>query len=144
MESEIHIMRNTLHASRDTNLRYLSTLVERTLQIRPFLCKTNLIFPIFRLKMMISLKNKPNSNPIQSQTNPMAGKSKMNINVRYTKTYKNKTAAKRNKNKPNSKPFCINAIVNISSFMTSKYENLYLWRGEKTNPITLILEYRNR
>jgi hypothetical protein len=44
--------------------RHHSTIVERTLQIRPFFCKTNPIFPIFRSKTMISLKNKPNSNPI--------------------------------------------------------------------------------
>jgi hypothetical protein len=48
-----------------------TTNVEKPLQIRPFLCKTNPIFRIFRLKSMISLKNKPNSNPIQTQTKPI-------------------------------------------------------------------------
>jgi hypothetical protein len=103
-----------------------STYVERTLQIRPFLCKTNPIFPIFRLKMMISLKNKANSNPI-------AKRPKMNVNICYTKTYKNKTAFRRNKNKANSKPKQTQlanwAEINISSFMTSKYEKIDRWRG---------------
>jgi hypothetical protein len=57
----------------DNQLEMPSTIVERTLQIRPFLCKTNPIFRIFRLKSMISLKNKPNSNPIQTQTKPFLG-----------------------------------------------------------------------
>jgi hypothetical protein len=48
-----------------------STLVERTLQIRPFLCKTNPIFRYFSLKTKISPKNKPNSNPIQTQSKPI-------------------------------------------------------------------------
>jgi hypothetical protein len=48
-----------------------STLVERSLQIHPFLCKTNPIFLIFSLKIKISPKNKPNSNPIQTQSKPI-------------------------------------------------------------------------
>jgi len=39
-------------------------------EIFSFLCKTNPILPIFRLETTISRKNKPNSNPIQSQFNP--------------------------------------------------------------------------
>jgi len=53
--------------------------------------------------------------------------------------------------KPNTKPICSNAIIGLSSFMTSKYEHLCRWRGKKTNPIQtqsnpikLILEYRSR
>ena len=36
-----------------------------------FLCKTNPIFTIFHTKTMIKPKNKPNSNPIQTQTKPI-------------------------------------------------------------------------
>ena len=36
----------------------------------PFLCKTKPNLLLFSLKTMISRKNKPNSNPIQSQFNP--------------------------------------------------------------------------
>jgi hypothetical protein len=57
--------RCTLYAERWA----LSTSVERTLQIRPFLCKTNPIFSVFRRKMKIMPKNKPNSNPIVSRAN---------------------------------------------------------------------------
>jgi len=45
----------------------LSTIVERSLQIHPFFCKTNPIFLYFSPKTTISLKNKPNSKPIQTQ-----------------------------------------------------------------------------
>jgi len=49
----------------------LSTIVERSLQIHPFLYKTNPIFLYFSPKTKISPKNKPNSNPIQSQSKPI-------------------------------------------------------------------------
>ena len=40
---------------------------------QPFFCKTNPISPIFRLKMKILLKNKANTNPIQTQSKPILG-----------------------------------------------------------------------
>jgi hypothetical protein len=66
----------------DNQLEMPSTIVERTLQIRPFFCKTNPIFRIFILKMKISLKNKPNSKPIQTQFWPknQGGKAKQTQN----------------------------------------------------------------
>jgi hypothetical protein len=47
--------------------RGFSTSVEKPLQIDYFLCKTNPIFLDFNKKTMMSPKNKPNSNPIQTQ-----------------------------------------------------------------------------
>ena len=38
---------------------------------QPFFCKTNPISPFFHLKMKISLKNKPNTNPIKANSNPI-------------------------------------------------------------------------
>ena len=52
-------------------VRIHSTRVEKIRQITPFYAKQTQFFPVINLKMMISLKNKPNSNPIQSQTNPI-------------------------------------------------------------------------
>ena len=52
-------------------VRIHSTRVEKIRQITPFYAKQTQFFPVINLKMMISLKNKPNSNPIQSQTKPI-------------------------------------------------------------------------
>ena len=53
-------------------------------------------------------KNKPNTNPIQTQTNPISEKPKMNLNFYSTKDYENKpplrAPAKQTQNKPNSNP----------------------------------------
>jgi hypothetical protein len=57
-----------------------STGVERTLQIHPFLCKTNPIFRYFSPKTTISPKNKPNSKPIQTQFWPNFKGGKANSN----------------------------------------------------------------
>jgi hypothetical protein len=86
MEPEIQTIRYPLHTIRSTLPALVyprlvltcfpvggltqSTPVEKSLQIHPFLCKTNPIFPIFCLKTMISSKNKPNSNPIKANFSP--------------------------------------------------------------------------
>jgi len=53
-------------------------------------------------------KNKPNSKPIQTQTNPITEKQKMNVTKVLTKGYENKShfwvKAKQTQFKPNSKP----------------------------------------
>jgi len=49
-------------------------------------------------------KNKPNSNPIQSQTNPISEMPKMNVNKVLTKDYENKWLWRLRKNKPNTNP----------------------------------------
>ena len=49
---------------------WYSTFVEKPLQIHPKNAKQTQFFPVFNPKMKISIKNKPNSNPIQTQTNP--------------------------------------------------------------------------
>jgi hypothetical protein len=48
-----------------------SISVEKPLQITPFYAKQTQFFPIFHPKTTIPQKNKPNSNPIQSQTKPI-------------------------------------------------------------------------
>ena len=53
-------------------------------------------------------KNKPNTNPKQTQTNPISEKPKMNLNFYSTKDYDNKprlrAPGKQTQNKPNSNP----------------------------------------
>ena len=49
-------------------------------------------------------KNKPNSNPIQTQTNPITKRPKMNVNKVLTKDYENFRLCRRAENKPNSNP----------------------------------------
>jgi hypothetical protein len=102
----------------DNQLEMLSTYVERTLQIHPFFCKTNPIFLIFRLKMMISLKNKPNSNPKQTQSNPILAQK----------------SGWQSQTNPKQSQLANWTEINISSFITSKYENLYRWKGKKNKP----------
>jgi hypothetical protein len=46
-------------------------------------------------------KNKPNSNPIQTQTNPIGWRRKMNVNKVLTVDYENKRLFRRTENKPN-------------------------------------------
>ena len=48
----------------------LKAIRKNSYEIFSFLCKTNPILSVFRPKTLISQKNKPNSNPIQSQFNP--------------------------------------------------------------------------
>ena len=56
-------------------------------------------------------KNKPNTNPIQTQTNPISEKPKMTLNSYWTNDYDNEQRtinnerySKRTQNEPNSNP----------------------------------------
>ena len=68
-------------------------------------------------------KNKPNSNPIQSQTNPIRQEPKMNVNVAFTRNYHNNPALPGDKNKPNSKPILQKAQMNANSLLIKDYES---------------------
>ena len=72
------LMNYTLSAVRSTLLKMSSTSVEKPLQIRPFLCKTNPIFAIFRLETKMSLKNKPKFKP---DSNPNKHNNELKIRV---------------------------------------------------------------
>ncbi len=62
-------------------------------------------------------KNKPNTNPIQSQykpnSKPISSKAKMNANAFSQKDYENETAFRPQKNKPNSNPIKPNFKPNL-------------------------------
>jgi len=49
-------------------------------------------------------QNKPNSKPIQTQSNPISSKAKMSVNIYYTEDYENKCLQRVRKNKPNTNP----------------------------------------
>ncbi len=59
-------------------------------------------YPIFT--SLKKVKNKPNQTQFKANSNPIPKRPKMNINIYDTKVYDNKTAFRREINKPNSKP----------------------------------------
>jgi hypothetical protein len=50
-------------------------------------------------------ENKPNSKPIQSQTNPISEKPKTNASVYFTRNYENNPTLPLRQNKPNQSQF---------------------------------------
>jgi hypothetical protein len=87
-------------------------------------------------------------NPLQinlfMQNKPNFRKAKMNINTYYTKAYKNETAFRRVKNKPNSNPNKPNfqkAKMNVNSIITKDYRKKddFIVRINKpnSNPISV-------
>ena len=50
-----------------------STNVEKSLQIKTFLCKTNPILWLFRPKTKMQSQNEPNSNPNEPNLKPIIG-----------------------------------------------------------------------
>ncbi len=109
--SEFEFMRDTLHNSRFTRMRYNLRII--TYEIIKELCKTNpILSAVGRLQMNVNLynttdyerkrdwtlgENKPNSNPIK----PNLRKAKMNINLTLTKDYRKKNDFSVRINKPN-------------------------------------------
>jgi hypothetical protein len=49
-----------------------------------FFYKTNPIFPIIRLKIKIIPKNKPNTNPIQTQSKPIPERAENDAKLLFT------------------------------------------------------------
>ena len=71
------------------------------------------------------------------QNKPNFQKATMNVNIYYTKAYKNETAFRRAKNKPNSNPIKANsrkAQMNINSLITKDYKNFIPLAGYKNKP----------
>jgi hypothetical protein len=65
-------IKNSVNQCKSVSKRQLSLYICRVPSTNPtFLCKTNPILCVFNPKTTISLKNKPNSNPIQTQMNPI-------------------------------------------------------------------------
>ena len=72
------------------------------------------------------MQNKPNFLDAQ-----------MNVNIYYTKVYKNETAFRRGKNKPNSnpiKPNHRNAQMNVNSLITKDYRKNDDFAVQKNKP----------
>jgi len=71
------------------------------------------------------------------QNKPNFQKAKMNVNIYYTKVYKNETAFRRGKNKPNSNPIKANlrkAKMNVNSLITKDYRKKDDFAFQKNKP----------
>jgi hypothetical protein len=69
------------------------------------------------------------TNPIQTQSNPISSKPKMNANVFVTKDYENETAFRLQKNKTNSNPISVPLVLFIVyNFRKVKIDKeFYIW-----------------
>ena len=72
---------------------------------------------------LTKVKNKPNSNPIKLNSNPICQKPKMNTNIYYTKEYNNELILwlrKQSQSKPNSNPIqaCPRMSLSGAQFQT--------------------------
>ena len=85
---------------------------------KTFLCKTNPISPDFAPKTAIWKKNKPNSKPIQSQSNP--------IQTQFQPTC--------TENKPNSNP--ISTHLHRKQTQSNPIKPIFKADAPKTNPIS--------
>jgi len=105
--------------------RTFSTLVEKVRQIRLFMQnKPN--FPRFSLKKACLAEKQTQFKPNQSQFSHRLRDGKNHIyfgpKIRMAKP-----------NKPKTNPIAKKAIINISSFTTSKYEKIGRWRAKEPN-----------
>ena len=73
-------------------------------------------------------KNKPKTNPIQTQTNPISEKPKMNLNFYSTKDYDNKpplrAPGKQTQNEPNQTQFLLAQSPHLSQLPTAEIKPL--------------------
>ncbi len=102
-----HEIRDTLHDSRFTRMRY--NLRKITYEIISVLCKTN---------------------PILSAV----GGLQMNVNPYNTTDYENKWQRRVRKNKPNQTQFPKRPKMNVNLYVIEDYENETTLRPKKTNP----------
>ncbi len=81
-----------------------TTFVESPLQIHLFLKKQTQFFLVFGPKTAIYPKNKPKTNPIQTQSNPICTRPKMSLCPFIIKRYENIRLYDRNENEPKTNP----------------------------------------
>jgi len=96
-------MKLSLHAIRFTRIEYRVIYVP----IRHYICRE------LSTNQLLFMQNKPNLLDAQ-----------MNVNIYYTKVYKNETAFRRGKNKPNSNPIKANlkrVQMNINLYVIEDY-----------------------
>ena len=106
------LMSRTLYTCREN-----STNVERTLQITPFLCKTNPISTEAKTNLTLyikkvyenfipprTMKNEPKTNPKRTQFKPNSLNDKSNATFCVAKVYENKPPQTSRKNEPKTNP----------------------------------------
>jgi hypothetical protein len=74
------------------------------------------------------------ANPIQTQSNPISEKPKMNVNLYVIEDYRKKDDFAVQKNKPNSNPISEKPKMNANVFITKDYENETTLRPQKNKP----------
>ncbi len=79
-------------------------------------------------------ESKPNSNPIQTQSNPITRMSKMNVNSFITKDYRKKDDFDVRINKPKTHPISEKAKMNVNLYVIKDYENKTAFRPQKNKP----------
>ena len=84
------------------------------------------------------------TNPIQTQTNPISEKPKLNVNSIVTKDYENICPCGAPKNKPNSKPILQECKMSATIWPTRNYQNHPLQRIRENKPKQSQFQRRER
>ncbi len=98
---------------------------------------------LFTLSLLYICRESSTNQLLFMQNKPNFPKSQMNVNIYYTKVYKNETAFRRGKNKPNSNPIPEKPKMNVSSILTKDYRKNDAFAVQKTNPIKPNLSRRS-
>ncbi len=138
-------MRDTLHNSRFTRMRYNLRII--TYEIISFLCKTNpILSAVGGFQMNANLyntmnyenksnwtlsENKPNTNPIK----PNLKRAKMNVNLYYIEDYRKKDDFLVRINKPNLVRRRRIPKMNVNLYILKDYRKIMISQSKKTNPI---------
>jgi len=80
-------------------------LLNAQMNVSPFITKDYENDNTFRLP-----ENKPNTNPIRTQSNPISEKPKMNVTSILTKDYESERLYRCGENKPNTNPIKPNLV----------------------------------
>ncbi len=93
---------------------------------------------LFTLSPLYICREPSTNQLLFMQNKPNFKDALMNVNTYYTKVYKNETAFRRGKNKPNSNPIKPNsqkAKMNVNLTLTKDYRKNDCLADQKTNPI---------
>ena len=84
------------------------------------------------------------ANPIQTQSNPISSKAKMNVNLYFIEDYRIKDDFAVQKNKPNSNPISEKPKMNVNLYVIEDYENKTAFRLEQSKPKQTQFQTRRR
>jgi len=84
-------------------------------------------------------KNKPNSNPKQTQTNPITEKAKMNVSSIITKGYENKPRFQAKAKQTQYKPKQTQSVVSLPALSAVEGSNLFQNSFTLCEPFLLLI-----